>query len=314
MQKIQELANKIIDNVSKVIIGNNETTKLIITTILAGGHILMEDMPGTGKTMMAKTIAGSMDAAFKRVQFTPDLMPSDITGLNVYNQKASEFRLVKGPVFTNILLADEINRATPRTQSSLLEAMEEKQVTIDGNTMKLQEPFIVIATENPLETTGTYPLPEAQLDRFMMKISMSVSDKKNELTIIDRFIKDNPLETLEKCCSIDDINEAKKIITDVYIHDCVRDYLVDIILATRDDNRTVAGVSTRGTLALVRCAQAYAAIHGRKYVIPDDIKLLAPHVLGHRISVFGSGSSNQGSEIIKSIVSTIKVPVEKWEI
>lgn len=314
MQKIQELANKIIDNVSKVIIGNNETTKLIITTILAGGHILMEDMPGTGKTMMAKTIASSMDAAFKRVQFTPDLMPSDITGLNVYNQKESEFKLVKGPVFTNILLADEINRATPRTQSSLLEAMEEKQVTIDGNTMKLQEPFIVIATENPLETTGTYPLPEAQLDRFMMKISMSVSDKKNELTIIDRFIKDNPLETLEKCCGIDDINEAKKIITDVYIHDCVRDYLVDIILATRDDNRTVAGVSTRGTLALVRCAQAYAAIHGRKYVIPDDIKLLAPHVLGHRISVFGGGSSNQGSEIIKSIVSTIKVPVEKWEI
>ncbi|MBQ8912906.1 MAG: AAA family ATPase, partial [Lachnospiraceae bacterium] len=286
----------------------------IITGIFSGGHILIEDNPGTGKTMLAKAFAKSINVMFKRVQFTPDLMPSDITGLNIFNQKESEFKLVKGPVFTNVLLADEINRATPRTQASLLEAMEEKQVTIDGVTMKLDEPFIVFATENPVETSGTYPLPEAELDRFIIKLSMGENDKSAELGIIERYIDDMPIDTLEGVCSAEDIISVRQEIKNIFVHDCVRDYIVNIILATRKSSELNMGVSSRGTLALLRCGQAYAAINNRDFVEPDDIRYLAPYVLGHRILAYGSaGDFKHNSNIIEKIVEGIEVPVEDWK-
>jgi len=301
IKNIKDVADKIRENVSRVIVGREEIINLMLTSILARGHILLEDNPGTGKTMLAKSIAKSIEGDFKRVQFTPDLMPSDVTGLNVYSQKSGEFSLVKGPVFTNILLADEINRGTPRTQSSLLEAMEERQVTIDGETYVLEKPFMVIATQNPIETTGTYPLPEAQLDRFAMKLSMGQSKKEQELDIIGRFIDANPLEDIGAVCTTEDIIAASQAVKNVFVHECVREYIVNIILETRQVGKTPngygAGVSTRGTLSLVRCAQAYAAINGSEFVEPDHVKAVAPWVLGHRIPSFGGKHLNVGKNV-----------------
>ena len=300
-------------NIEKVIIGKSENIDLILTALLAGGHVLLDDVPGTGKTVLSKSLAKSIDAEFNRIQFTPDLLPSDVTGMKYYNQKESTFVLRKGPAFCNILLADEINRATPRTQSSLLECMEERQITIDGETLPLKQPFFVIATQNPVETAGTYPLPEAQLDRFLMQLSMGLPTPEEELQIMNRFLLDTPLEELTPVCSIDDITTMQQEYKNVYIHPELMNYMVQIIQATRTSAEIVSGVSPRGTLALLKAVRAYAFIKGRDYVVPEDIKLLCSPVLAHRL-VFPRGSQGRiaGLHMIEKIMNQIPVPTENW--
>lgn len=314
LKEIQEITSKIKENVNKIIIGKSQVIDLILTSILAGGHVLLEDTPGTGKTVLAKSIAKSINSNFKRIQFTPDLLPSDITGLNIFNQKENQFTFIKGPIFTNILLADEINRATPRTQSSLLESMEEKQITTDGTTRYLEKPFLVIATQNPIETAGTFPLPEAQLDRFMMQLNMGYPTENEELEIINRFISDNPLEKVNAVCNKEDIIEMQNLISTVFVHNSIRNYIVNIVQATRKNSSIALGISPRGTLALLKSSQVYAAINGRNYVIPDDVKFLAPFVLAHRI-IPSNGFSNRKTnvELINKLVSGIEVPTENLE-
>ena len=313
LQKIKEISESIKDNVGKVIIGKDEKVDLILASLYAKGHILLEDIPGTGKTVLAKAIAKSIDAKFKRIQFTPDLLPSDITGSSIFNQVENKFNFIKGPVFTNILLADEINRATPRTQSSLLEVMEEGQVTTDGTTRILDNPFIVIATENPIENAGPFPLPEAQNDRFLMKISMGYPSKEEEIKIMNRFIKDDPLSDIGSVCTKDDIASIQEAIKDIYVHKDIIKYIADIISKTREDSNIELGVSPRGTLALLKAAQSLAAIKGREYVIPDDIKFLSAPVLSHRIIARNTlNSLEENYLIINSLVESIDVPTENW--
>ncbi|MBU5470520.1 MoxR family ATPase [Falcatimonas sp. MSJ-15] len=305
--------NVVRDNISSVIVGKEHITNLLITSLIAGGHVLLEDVPGTGKTVLAKSLAKSVECEFQRIQFTPDLLPSDVTGLNYYNQKEGEFVFRKGPVFANIVLADEINRATPRTQSSLLECMEEKQVTIDGITHKLEEPFLVIATQNPIETAGTFPLPEAQLDRFLMQIHMGNLNKDEELAIIERFLTDSPLNTLNAVCTKEDIREMMAASKEVYIHNDLREYIVDIVNATRKSADIAMGVSPRGTLAFVNAVRAYALVSGRDYVTPEDIKALAVPVLAHRIILQRGRVGAKGSDAkILETLAEIKVPTEEW--
>lgn len=314
IKEIAKISAEIKNNISKVIIGKSETIDFIITSIIAGGHVLLEDTPGTGKTLLAKSLAKSIDGDFSRIQFTPDLLPSDITGLNIYNQDSHSFEFISGPVFTNILLADEINRATPRTQSSLLECMEEKQVTVDGTTRLLDRPFLVIATQNPIETAGTFTLPEAQLDRFMMQLSMGFPTLDEELLIMDRFIIDNPINEISPVCSKDDIYIMGEVAKQVFVHETVRKYIADIVMATRTDASISAGVSPRGTLALLKTSQIYAAINGRDYVIPEDVKALAVPVLAHRIVSYSNLAKNSNkSAIIESIVAKIPVPTEEFK-
>ena len=305
--------NVVRDNISSVIVGKEHITNLLITSLIAGGHVLLEDVPGTGKTVLAKSLAKSVECEFQRIQFTPDLLPSDVTGLNYYNQKEGEFVFRKGPVFANIVLADEINRATPRTQSSLLECMEEKQVTIDGITHKLEEPFLVIATQNPIETAGTFPLPDAQLDRFLMQIHMGNLNIDEELAIIERFLTDSPLNTLNAVCTKEDIREMMAASKEVYIHNDLREYIVDIVNATRKSADIAMGVSPRGTLAFVNAVRAYALVSGRDYVTPEDIKALAVPVLAHRIILQRGRVGAKGSDAkILEILAEIKVPTEEW--
>ena len=305
--------NSILDNVGKVIVGKDDVVVKVLTSILAGGHILLEDVPGTGKTMLAKTVAKSIDCEFKRIQFTPDLLPSDITGLHIYNQKSGEFVLSKGPVFTNIILADEINRATPRTQSALLECMEEQQVTIDGDTLKLEEPFIVLATENPVETAGTYPLPEAQLDRFLMKLEMGYPDKAAEVKILNRFLNNNPVTDLESVCTRQDIADMKKKAKEVYIHPSLINYIAELAQATRKMSEVAIGISPRGSIAMVNAARAYAYVNGRDYVVPSDIKELSVCVWAHRL-VFSTGLVSKGSreQAVNAAFAQVEVPTEEW--
>lgn len=316
MQNFEKVDN-IRKNISSVIVGKDEVIKLILTSVLAGGHILLEDVPGTGKTVIAKSLAGSIAGEFSRVQFTPDLLPSDVTGINFYNQKAGEFTLRKGPVFGNIVLADEINRATPRTQSSLLECMEEHQVTIDGVTYRLDEPFVVIATQNPIETAGTFPLPEAQLDRFLMKLSMGLPDKDEEVKIMERFMGDVPgagsAKRVDAVCTAKDIVDMQQEAAKVYVHKAILEYIASIVQATRKNPEIKMGISPRGTLALLRAVKAFAYIAGREYVVPEDVKAVAVPVLAHRLVLMSSFSGDEGrKKLINDIVASTEILTEDW--
>lgn len=303
--------SKIIDNVSKVIVGKDEVIELVTIAFICGGHILLEDVPGLGKTMLVKAFAKSIGCDFKRVQFTPDLLPSDLTGINFYNQKIGDFEFKPGPIFTNILLADEINRATPRTQSALLEAMQEQQVTVDGVTRKLPEPFMVLATQNPIESYGTFPLPEAQLDRFFMRIKIGYPSRQEEIEIVNRNKKVDLTEGLESVVSLEEIKYVRSAYNDVKISEEVMDYLLDIIEKTRNIDMVQLGVSPRGTIALFKASQAYAAINGRDYIIPEDIKKMAPYVLNHRVILKGLTRDRNIYSFINSVLETVKVPVEE---
>ncbi len=314
IEKIRKVYNEILKNVNKVIVGKEEAITLIITALLSEGHVLIEDNPGTGKTTLVKTMAKTLGLKFSRVQFTPDLLPQDITGIKIYNQESKEFNLIEGPVFTNFLLADEINRATPRTQSALLEAMEERQATIDGDTRMLERPFLVIATENSIETAGTYPLPEAELDRFMIKLDMGKLSNKDEARMLKLYGAENPSEEIQSVLSKDELCEAIEEIKKVFIHDCIINYIVEIADMTRNNPNVAAGVSPRASLMLLRAVKSFAAVSGRDYVTPDDVKYLAPYVFAHRILTYSIASYNECKEIIEDILKKVKAPVEDWKI
>ncbi len=299
---------RIQDNVAKVMIGKEEVTKLLLASLAAGGHVLLEDVPGTGKTVLAKTLAKSMGCQFARVQFTPDLLPTDVTGLSFFNQEKGSFTFKEGPVFTNILLADEINHATPRTQSSLLECMAERQVTVDGVTRSLAAPFFVIATQNPIETIGCFPLPEAQLDRFMMKLYMGNLDAAQERQMLDRFIQAEPLAQIEAVTNAQEIATLQEDCSNIYVHNDLRDYMVNLVQATRKND---TGVSPRGTLALLRAAQGYAMVEGRDYVVPEDIKTVAIPVLAHRL-VTDQDNDKTKSTRIQTLLNSVALPTEDW--
>jgi len=315
LDEIRGLANDIKANISKVIVGKSDVMDLLLTALIAGGHVLLEDVPGMGKTMMAKSLARSIDAEFKRIQFTPDLLPSDLTGINFYNQKLSEFVFRPGPIFSQILLADEINRATPRTQSSLLECMEERQVTIDGETHILKQPFFVIATQNPVEIQGTFPLPEAQLDRFLMKIKIGYPTLEEGKKILNRFNGDNPLDHMRAVGSAEQISEAQKNFSTVFVSDPVKEYILSIAEATRKHDGVALGVSPRGCLAAMKAAQVWALLKGRDYVLPDDVKDIAVSVLSHRLILKGSarvrGAASE--EIINGVLNEVPVPTENLQ-
>ena len=306
----KENGAKVVESCSKVIVGKEEEIKLIFVSFLCSGHVLLEDVPGTGKTMLLRAFAKTVGSDFKRIQFTPDLLPSDLTGINFYNQKSGEFEFRKGPLFTNIVLADEINRATPRTQSSLLEAMEEAQITVDGTTYPMAEPFFVMATQNPIESYGTFPLPEAQLDRFFMKISLGYMTREQEMAVISRPSSADLLKVLSPVLTAEEIAEMKAQFPQVRVHKDVLSYMIDIIERTRTENRFVTGVSTRGAIALYKASQAKAALEGRDYVIPEDVLAVAPYVLSHRIISKGAESFADAKMYLNRMIETIPVPME----
>lgn len=311
--ELRHLAEQIEAECGKAIIGKGEQIRLVLTSLFAGGHVLIDDIPGVGKTTLVKALSAVLGCGMVRVQFTPDLLPSDIVGMNIYSQKTGEMIFTPGPVMTNILLADEINRATPRTQSALLECMAEGQVTVDGVTRRLEPPFFVIATQNPVETLGTYPLPEAQLDRFLLRISMDMPTKAQERQILERFQDSEPLESLAPVCSKEQIVELQAAARKVYIHPALLDYMVDLAHASRQMRGVELGVSPRGTLALMRASQAKALVEGRQFVTPEDIKEVGVPVIAHRLAVSGmAGSSQAQKEAAASLLSSVALPTEDW--
>ena len=308
---ITAAAQRLRANVEKVIVGKGEVIELALTALLCRGHILFEDVPGSGKTMMAKAVARSLDCSFRRIQFTPDMMPSDITGLNYFNQKTADFELRRGPIFAQIVLADEINRATPRTQAALLEAMQEGQVTIEGETLPLPQPFLIMATQNPIELEGTFPLPEAQLDRFLLRLRLGYPSAEEEAKMVTRFNTEDPLTSLEAVVSPDELIEMQDLVPGVRLEPSVEEYLINVVRATRDHAALDLGASPRATLALHRATQALAAQQGRDYVLPDDVKYLAPYVLGHRFILTAQARLRGQSveSVVDEILRAIPVPI-----
>ncbi|MFC1949410.1 AAA family ATPase [Chloroflexota bacterium] len=309
---IEDTGRKVKENVELVIVGKSEVVELVVVTLMCEGHILIDDIPGIGKTMLAKSIARSLGCTFRRIQFTPDLLPSDITGTHIFNQKTSDFEFRPGPIMAQVVLADEINRATPRTQSALLEAMQERQITIEGETKPLQRPFLVMATQNPIELEGTFPLPEAQLDRFLLKIRLGYPTAADDQVILARFRQTDPLDELTSVVSADELHEMQTACRDIHVADDVEDYIIRLIHATRDFSSVELGASPRAMLALYQSAQSLAALRGRSFVIPDDVKYLASFVLSHRILLKPENyfRGDTAEQALAEIINTVPVPVE----
>lgn len=311
--EIQEVSQRLMTNVSRVIVGKPEAIRLAIIALLCEGHILAEDVPGVGKTMLARALAGSLGCSFSRLQFTPDLLPSDVTGVSVFNQKTQEFEFRPGPVMSQVVLADEINRATPRTQSALLECMEERQVTVDGVTRRLPRPFLVMATQNPIEYEGTFPLPEAQIDRFLIRLSIGYPSAADEAEILVRLQRRHPIEDLQQVVTTEELIRAQRLCREVFVEDSVREYIVSLVRATREHPDVALGASPRGSLALYQTAQAAAALEGRDYVLPDDVKAMAVPVLAHRLIIKPESQlrGRTGQAVIGDILQQVPVVLEE---
>ena len=310
MEDPKVVAERIIDNVEKVIVGKKRELRLAVTSLLCGGHMLIEDVPGVGKTMLARAIAASTGCTFRRIQFTPDLLPSDVTGVSIYNQKESDFEFRPGPIIAQVVLADEINRATPKTQSALLEAMEERQVTVDGVTHKLPQPFMVMATQNPIEYEGTFPLPEAQLDRFLVRIHLGYPSPTDEVLVLDLQQTQHPVETISQVTDANEILQLQRAVKEIYVDPLIKQYIVAMANATREHESVYLGASPRGSLALFRTSQARALLDGRDFVTPDDVKDLALVTLGHRI-ILSPGAKVKGTtvaDVVSACLSRVPVP------